>query len=210
MVRILIADGHEVVRTGLQDVLEAQRDWRVVAVASDGKEAIHKASETNPDVAVIDYALPLIDGIEVTRQIRSRLHKTEVLIFSLHSSEWLSQELLRVGARGHLLKSDPNHSLIAAIKTAASHKSSVTPIAPVQWLHSVTTRPHHDDVALTDRERQILQLIAEGYTAKTIAKLLNISFKTVEVHRFAVLRKLNLSKSTHLVRYAIRNNLVEA
>jgi len=210
MVRILIADGHEVVRTGLQDVLEAQRDWRVVAVASDGKEAIHKASETNPDVAVIDYALPLIDGIEVTRQIRSRLHKTEVLIFSLHSSEWLSQELLRVGARGYLLKSDPNHSLIAAIKTAASHKSSVTPIAPEQWLRSVTTRPHHDDLALTDRERQILQLIAEGYTAKTIAKLLNISFKTVEVHRFAVLRKLNLSKSTHLVRYAIRNNLVEA
>ena len=210
MVRILIADGHEVVRAGLQDVLEAQRDWRVVAVASDGQEAIHKASETNPDVAVIDYALPLIDGIEVTRQIRSRLHKTEVLIFSLHSSDWLTRELLRVGARGHLLKSDPNHSLIAAIKTVVSHKSSVMPIAPEQWLHFVTVRPHHDGLVLTDRERQILQLIAEGHTAKTIAKLLNISFKTVEVHRLAVSRKLNLSKSTHLVRYAIRNNLVEA
>lgn len=210
MVRILIADGHEVVRTGLQDVLEAQRDWRVVAVASDGKEAIEKAAETNPDVAVIDYALPLIDGIEVTRQIRSRLHKTEVLIFSLHRSEWLTREILRVGARGHLLKSDPNHSLIAAIKTVASHKSSATPKAPEQWLHSLTARPHHDGLALTDRERQILQLIAEGHTAKTIAKLLNISFKTVEVHRLAVLRKLNLSKSTHLVRYAIRNNLLEA
>lgn len=210
MLRILIADGHEVVRTGLQDVLEAQRNWCVIAVAADGKEAIHKAAETNPDVAVIDYALPLIDGVEVTRQIRSRLHKTEVLIFSLHSSEWLTRELLRAGARGHLLKSDANHSLIAAIRTVASHKSFFTPTAPEQWLHSVTTQSDYDETALTDRERQVIQLIAEGHTAKTIGKLLSISFRTVEVHRLAVLRKLNLSKSTHLVRYAIRNDLVKA
>src|SRR5262245_22430408 len=210
MVRILIADGHEVVRTGLQDVLEAQSNWCVVAVAADGKEAIHKASETHPDVAVIDYALPLIDGVEVTRQIRSRLHKTEVLIFSQHSSERLTKELLLAGASGYLLKSDANQSLIAAIKTVASHKSFFTPTAPERWLHSVTTQPDHDGSALTDRERQVIQLIAEGHTAKRIAKLLNISFRTVEVHRLAVLRKLNLSKSTHLVRYAIRNDLIEA
>jgi len=210
MVRILIADGHEVVRTGLKDVLEAQSNWCVVAVAADGKEAIHKASEANPDVAVIDFALPLIDGVEVARQIRARLHKTEVLIFSLHSSEWLTRELLRVGARGHLLKSDANQSLVAAIRTVASHKSFFTQTAPERWLHSVTTQSDYDGSALTDRERQVIQLIAEGHTAKTIGKLLNISFRTVEVHRLSVLRKLNLSKSTHLVRYAIRNALVEA
>jgi DNA-binding NarL/FixJ family response regulator len=210
MVRILIADGHEVVRTGLQDVWAAQSDWCVVAVAADGKEAIHKAAETNPDVAVIDYALPLIDGIEVTRQIRSRLSKTEVLIFSLHSSEWLTRELLRAGARGHLLKSDANQSLIAAIKIVASHESFFTPTAPERWLHAVGAEPDHGSSALTERERQVIQLIAEGHTAKRIAQLLNISFRTVQVHRLAALRKLNLSKSTHLVRYAIRNDLVEA
>jgi len=194
----------------LKDVLEAQSNWCVVAVAADGKEAIHKASEANPDVAVIDFALPLIDGVEVARQIRARLHKTEVLIFSLHSSEWLTRELLRVGARGHLLKSDANQSLVAAIRTVASHKSFFTQTAPERWLHSVTTQSDYDGSTLTDRERQVIQLIAEGHTAKTIGKLLNISFRTVEVHRLAVLRKLNLSKSTHLVRYAIRNALVEA
>jgi DNA-binding NarL/FixJ family response regulator len=194
----------------LKDVLEAQSNWCVVAVAADGKEAIHKASEANPDVAVIDFALPLIDGVEVARQIRARLRKTEVLIFSLHSSEWLTRELLRVGARGHLLKSDANQSLVAAIRTVASHKSFFTPTAPERWLHSVTTQSDYDASALTDRERQVIQLIAEGHTAKTIGKLLNISFRTVEVHRLSVLRKLNLSKSTHLVRYAIRNALVEA
>ena len=124
--RILIADDHEVVRSGLRKILEAQPNWEVVAEAADGKEAITKATETKPDVAVLDYSLPRINGMEATRQIRARLPKTEVLIFTMHDSEALIQELLKAGARGYLLKSDASRHLIAAIESLAVHKPFFT------------------------------------------------------------------------------------
>ena len=122
MTRILIADDHDVVRSGLRTILEAQPNWEVVAEAADGKEAILKAIETKPDVAVIDYSLPLINGIEVTRQLRARLSNTEVLIFTMHDNETVVEELLRAGARGYLLKSDAKSHLIGAIESLATHK----------------------------------------------------------------------------------------
>jgi DNA-binding NarL/FixJ family response regulator len=209
MIRILIADDHEVVRSGLRNILEAQSNWQVVAEASDGKEAIEKAAQTKPDVAVIDYSLPLINGIEATRQIRARLPKTEVLIFTMHDSETLIQELLKAGARGYLLKSDAKRYLIDAIESLAVHEPFFTAKVSETLLDSFLARPYREGSTLTNRERGVVQLIAEGYTNKQIANLLNISLKTVETHRAAIMRKLNLGSSAALVRYAIRNKIVE-
>ena len=126
MTRILIADDHDVVRSGLTTILEAHPNWEVVAEAADGKEAILKAIETKPDVAVLDYSLPLVNGIEATRQIRARLPKTEVLIFTMHDNETLIEELLKAGARGYLLKTDARRDLIAAIEVSQIHKPFFT------------------------------------------------------------------------------------
>ena len=209
MLRILIADAHEVVRTGLQRIVQSQAAWEVVAVASNGKEAVQQALLTKPDVAVIGYALPLLNGIEVTRQIRAGLPMTEVLIFTVHEDEAVISQLLKAGARGYLLKSDANSELIAAIEALATHQPFFTAKVSEALLRSFAERTHQQELPLSPRERQIVQLIAEGYSSKTIAKLLNISLKTVETHRAAVMRKLSLTSSAALVRYAIRNKIVE-
>jgi len=209
VLRILIADAHEVVRTGLQRIVQSQAAWEVVAVASNGKEAVQQALLTKPDVAVIGYALPLLNGIEVTRQIRAGLPMTEVLIFTVHEDEAVISQLLKAGARGYLLKSDANSELIAAIEALATHQPFFTAKVSEALLRSFAERTHQQELPLSPRERQIVQLIAEGYSSKTIAKLLNISLKTVETHRAAVMRKLSLTSSAALVRYAIRNKIVE-
>ena len=126
MIRIMIADDHDVVRSGLRQILEDQPNWEVVAEASDGKDAILKAIQAKPDVAVLDYSLPLVNGLEVTRQIRARLPRTEVLIFTMHDNETLIQELLKAGARGYLLKSDARRHLIGAIESLALHRPFFT------------------------------------------------------------------------------------
>jgi DNA-binding NarL/FixJ family response regulator len=211
MIRILIADDHDVVRSGLRQILEAQPNWEVVAEASDGKDAITKAIDAKPDVAVLDYSLPLVNGIEVTRQIRARLPRTEVLIFTMHDNETLIQELLKAGARGYLLKSDARRYLIGAIESLALHRPFFTAKVSEALLDSFLTKPNREgSSALTNRERSVVQLIAEGHTNKQVAHILNISLKTVETHRASVMRKLNLSSSAALVRYAIRNKIVEA
>ena len=208
--RILIADDHEVVRSGLRRILLSQPNWEVVAEAADGKDAISKATETKPDVAVLDYSLPRINGMEATRQIRTRLPKTEVLIFTMHDSEALIQELLKAGARGYLLKTDAMRYLIAAIESLALHRPFFTAKVSEQLLDTFLAQPERQVSALTNRERGVVQLIAEGHTNKQIAHILSISLKTVETHRSAIMRKLSLSSSAGLVRYAIRNRLVEA
>ena len=208
--RILIADDHEVVRSGLRRILLSQPNWEVVAEAADGKDAISKATETKPDIAILDYSLPRINGMEATRQIRARLPKTEVLIFTMHDSEALIQELLKAGARGYLLKSDATRHLIAAIESLALHRPFFTAKVSEQLLDSFLAQPEREVSALTNRERGVVQLIAEGHTNKQIAHILSISLKTVETHRSAIMRKLSLSSSAGLVRYAIRNRLVEA
>jgi DNA-binding NarL/FixJ family response regulator len=190
--RILIADDHDVVRDGLRRLLEAQPNCEVVAEAPDGKEAILKAVETNPDIAVVDYSLPLINGIEVTRQIRSRLPKTEVLIFTMHDNEALIEELLRAGAKGFVLKSEAKAELFAAIESLANHRLFFTSKVSEALLDLFKKPEHHKSLLLTRRERQIVQLIAEGHTNRRVAAILNISLKTVETHR-AVCRRLRRS-----------------
>jgi DNA-binding NarL/FixJ family response regulator len=208
--RILIADDHAVVRSGLRAILEAHPNWEVVAEASDGKEAISKAIEAEPDVAVIDYSLPIVNGIEVTRQIRARLPKTEVLIFTLHDNQTLIEDLLKAGARGYLLKSEAKANLIGAIEALAAHKPFFTANVSEALLRSYVEGSKRAVSALTDRERTIVQLVAEGHSSKEIAQLLGITRKTVETHRAAVMRKLSLSSLAALVRYAIRNKIAEA
>jgi DNA-binding NarL/FixJ family response regulator len=209
MIRILIADDHEVVRSGLRKILETQPDWEVVAEAADGKDAIKKALATKPDITVLDYFLPFVNGIEATRQIRARLPETEILVFTMHDSETLIQELLRAGARGYLLKSDAKRNLIAAVEALAAHKPFFTSKISEALLISFLARPTGEASTLTNRERGVVQLIAEGHTNRQVANILNISLKTVESHRAAIMRKLNLTSSASLVRYAIRNKLVE-
>ena len=210
MTRILIADDHEVVRSGLRRILESQPKWEVVGEALDGREAIANALELKPDIAVLDYALPSVNGIEVTRRIRARLSRTEVLIFTMHYNETLIRDLLAAGARGFLLKSDASRFLLAAIESLAQHKPFFTAKVSEALLDSFLKKPGQARFALTPRERGVVQLIAEGNSNKQIASVLNISIKTVEAHRSAVMRKLNLSSSASLVRYAIRNEIVEA
>ena len=168
-----------------------------------------KAIETVPHIAIVDYSLPILNGLEVTRQIRQRLPRTEVLIFTMHEDDALVTELLQAGVRGYLLKSDASRYLIAAIDSLAARKPFFTSSVSEALLQSFIARTGREVSALTPRERQIVQLIAEGYTNKVIAQLLNISHKTVETHRAAVMRKLNFASPAALVRYAIRNKLVE-
>ena len=210
MTRLLIADDHEVVRAGLRQILQSHPGWEIVSEAHDGKEAVLKAIETKPDVAIIDYSLPLMNGIEVTRQIRARLHGTEVLIFTMHDSDTLVEQLLNAGARGYLLKSDANKNLVEAVESLINHRPFFTSKVSAALLNSFLARPGRSELVLTNRERGVVQLIAEGYTNKQIGELLHISLKTVESHRAAAMRKLNLNSSAALVRYAIRNRIVEA
>jgi DNA-binding NarL/FixJ family response regulator len=209
MLRLLIADDHEVVRAGLRHILQARPEWEVVAEAADGKEAVRKAIETNPDVAIVDYSLPLMNGIEVTHQIRSRLEGTEVLIFTMHDTDIVIEQLLNAGACGYLLKSDANKSLIEAVESLANHEPFFTGKVAATLLSSFLALPKRSGTPLSGRERSVVQLIAEGYTNKEVGDLLHISLKTVESHRAAVMRKLNLSSSAALVRYAIRNRIIE-
>ena len=208
MTRILIADDHDVIRAGLRSLLQSR--WEIVGEASNGKEAIRKAIELKPDVAVLDYSMPMINGVEATRQIRLRVPTVEVLIFTMHESEGLMRELLEAGARGYLLKSDAKNYLIDAIESLAAHRPFFTAKVSDTLLEAYLARSSTTETVLTSRERGVVQLIAEGHSNKQIANVLSISFKTVESHRAAVMRKLNLSSAAAVVRYAVRNKIVEA
>lgn len=203
MIRILIADDHEIVRYGLRKILERQPGWEVVAEASNGKDAITKAVESKPDVAVLDYAMPVINGAEATRQIRARLPNTEVLIFSAFDDHDLIQESLRAGARSYLMKGDTENHLVSAIEFLAVRKPFFTGKVAETLLRAFMATPHgapqmllpgHNLPALaTQQAHSVLQLLAEGHTEKHIAKHLNINLRLVKA----------------LVSYATRNGLVE-
>lgn len=208
--RILIADDHDVVRSGVRAILEGQAGWEVVGEAEDGKAAIDQALATHPDVVVLDYTLPVLNGIEVTRQIRARLPGAEVLIFTMHDTATLVREVLEAGAKGFLLKSDAKKFLIAAVESLAAHKPFFTGKVSEALLASYLSSEKTSDSLLSAREKSVVQLIAEGHTNKKIAEVLSISLKTVETHRATAMRKLKVDTTAALIRYAIRNKLIEA
>jgi DNA-binding NarL/FixJ family response regulator len=210
MTRILIADDHDIVRSGVRAILEVQPGWEVIGEAGDGKVAIEQALATRPDVVVLDYALPLFNGIEATRQIRSRVPGAEVLIFTMHDTATLVREVLEVGARGFLLKSDAKRFLVAAVESLADHKPFFTSKVSEALLESFLSKGAGEEPILTPREQAVVQLIAEGHTNRKIADVLSISLKTVETHRAAAMRKLKVETTAALIRYAIRNKIVEA
>jgi DNA-binding NarL/FixJ family response regulator len=210
MTRILIADDHDVVRSGVRAILETQAGWEVVGEAADGKDAVDQALATRPDVVVLDYGLPVLNGIEATRQIRARVPGAEVLIFTMHDTATLVREVLEAGARGFLLKSDARRFLIAAVESLAAHKPFFTGKVSEALLETYLAKGAAPDSVLTAREKSVVQLIAEGQTNRKIADVLSISLKTVETHRASAMHKLNLDTTAALIRYAIRNKLVEA
>ena len=208
--RILVADDHDVVRAGVRSILEDREGWEVVAEAANGKEAIEKALATKPDVVVLDYSLPLMNGLEVTRQICDRLPGTEVLIFTIHDTDNLVLEVLGAGARGFLLKSDARKLLVEAVESLAVHRPYFTGKVSEALLRSfIATKGRKQDL-LSPHERTVVQLLAEGHSYREIAKLAGISEKTVESHRANAMRKANVSSTAALIRYAIRNNIAEA
>jgi DNA-binding NarL/FixJ family response regulator len=213
--RILVADDHHVVRTGLRALLESKSGWKVCAEAANGREAVEKASAQKPDVAVLDIGMPLLNGVETTRQIRKLSPETEVLILTMHDSDLLVQEVLEAGARGYILKDDADRNLLAAVDALRRHKPFLS--SRVSEVASKTVPPSSDGSArerssrsrLTPREREILQLLAEGKTNKEVAWFLSISVKTAETHRANIMLKLGFHSVTDLVRYAVRNKIIQ-
>jgi DNA-binding NarL/FixJ family response regulator len=211
LARILIADDHEIVRLGLRAILEARPGWKVVAEAADGKDAIAKALASKPDVVIMDYCLPIMNGVEATRQIRAHLPNTEIMIFTAHDSEALVGDLLQAGARAYLLKSEARRYLIGAVESLVNHKPFFTGRIS-EHLLDACLKAHRGkgEGALSPRERTVVQLIAEGHGNKAMAATLNLSVKTIESHRATAMRKLNVTSTAGIVRYAVRNKLVEA
>ena len=213
--RILVADDHHVVRTGLRALLESKSGWEVCAEAANGREAVEKAIALKPDVAVLDIGMPLLNGVEATRQIHKLSPKTEILILTMHDSDLLVQEVLEAGARGYILKDDADRNLLAAVDALRRHKpflsSRVSDVASKTGLPvgggQVRERSYRN--RLTPREREILQLLAEGKTNKEVAGLLGISVKTAETHRANIMLKLDFHSVTDLVRYAVRNKIIQ-
>ena len=209
LVRILLADDHELLRQGLRTLIEGQSDWQVCGEASTGREAVAKARELKPDIVVMDFTMPELNGMEATRQIRAALPRTEVLLLTMHESEELVREVLAAGARGYVLKSDAGRVLVDALKALADQKpyftSKISALVLEGYLNPIT----RENPALTPREREIVQLVAEGRSTKELADRLGISPKTAETHRTNIMRKLNVHSVSEVVRYAIRNKLVE-
>ena len=218
--RLLLADDHEIVRKGLRALLEAEPGWQVAAEAADGRDAVEKAQQIKPDIAILDISMPLLNGLEATRQIVKGISQTKVLVLTMHDSDPLIQQVLEAGARGYLLKSDAARDLVAAVDALRRNKTFFTPKVAQMVLEGYLGRPTKDNEAednnrknglrLTARQKQILQLLAEGKSSKEVAVTLNISVKTAETHRANIMRRLDCHSVTELVRYAIRNHIIEA
>jgi len=207
MLRILLADDHEIVRRGLKELLEEQAGWTVCAEAANGREAVELAVQSRPQVAILDFSMPELNGLEATRRIRQAVPSIEVLIFTMHESDEIMRDILAAGAKGYLLKSDARRLLIAAIESLAAHQPFFTGKVSEALLAGYLG--HNRESMLSPREKNVVQLIAEGKSNKHIAELLNLSLKTVETHRSSAIRKLHLDSTAALVRYAVRNKLVE-
>ena len=214
--RILVADDHDVVRRGIKSLIESRPGWHVCDEARSGREAVAKAEERKPDLVVLDIAMPELNGLEAARRIRKLSPNSEILILSVHYSDQLIKDILDVGVRGFVVKSDSDRDLIIALETLANHKpfftSMATEVMLTKFLRpaSIPAPGEMRTSRLTSREREIVQLLSEGRSSKEVASSLGISVKTAETHRANVMRKLDIHSVSELVRYAVRNQIVEA
>jgi DNA-binding NarL/FixJ family response regulator len=210
--RILVADDHEIVRRGLRALLANRPEWQICDEATEGREAVEKARQSQPDVVILDIGMPGLNGLEAARQIRKVSPRSEVLILTMHESEQVVQEVLAAGARGYVLKSDAGRDLVAALEALSRHKTFFTPSVTEMVLKTYLGGGGEGEVAessaLTPREREVIQLLAEGKGNKEVADILGISVRTAETHRTNIMRKLDCHSLSDLVRYAIRNNII--
>jgi DNA-binding NarL/FixJ family response regulator len=208
-IRILLADDHAVVRQGFKMILAAQPDMEIVGEAANGREAVELAQQLSPDVVVMDVSMPELNGIEATRRLASLVSRARVVALSMHKDSVYVREILRAGARGYLLKDSGAADLVAAIRAVASGESYLSPAvsnAVLDDYRRIATNPID---LLTSREREVLQLLAEGKTNKEIANVLNLSVYTVDAHRGRIMEKLNLHSINEMVRFAVRNGLID-
>jgi DNA-binding NarL/FixJ family response regulator len=211
--RIVLADDHTLVRQGLSKILEEQPEWSVVAQASDGREAVKQTLQLKPDVAIFDIGMPLLNGIEATRQLTRRLADLHILILSMHAEEAYITQALQAGAQGYLLKDSADTELIKAVTAVSAGKSFFSPAVARVMLDDYVRHLAGKGIvdryeALSEREREIFQLIAEGHSNKEIAELLSVSPATVETHRAHILQKLNVHNTAELVLYAVRRGVI--
>ena len=210
---ILLGDDHTLVRQGLRKILEDQPEWKVVAEAGNGRDAVQHAVTLKPDVAVLDIGMPLLNGIEATRQIVRRAPSVSVLILSMHSEEAYITQALQAGARGYLLKDSADTDLVKAVSATAEGKSFFSPAVARLMLDDYVQRLAEKGIedryeTLSEREREVFQLVAEGYSTKEVADLLHISPATVETHRAHIMEKLDLHSTAELVLSAVRRGVI--
>ena len=208
-IRILLADDHAVVRQGFKMILNAQADMEIVGEAGNGRQAVELAEQLRPDVVVMDVAMPELNGIEATRRLASSVPHARVVALSMHKDSVYVREILRAGARGYLLKDSGAADLVAAIRAVASGESYLSPAVSNAVLDDYRRHVTNPIDLLTSREREVLQLLAEGKSNKEIAGVLNLSVYTVDAHRGRIMEKLNLHSISELVRFAVRNGLIE-
>src|SRR3984885_6578995 len=214
--KLLVADDHEIVRKGFRAILEAQQDCEVVGEAGDGRRAVEMTKELRPDIVVLDISMPLLNGLEAARQIMKSRPQTKVLILTMHESDALIREVLDTGARGYILKTDAGRDLVSAVDALRRNKTFFTSRVSQMILDGFLkgdTRPQDRAPAgarLTPRQREIVQLLAEGKSSKEVAVALNLSVKTAETHRANIMRKLDCHSVSEVVRYAIRNKIIDA
>lgn len=212
-IRIVLGDDHTLVRQGLRKILEEQPEWTVVAEASDGREAVHQTLALQPDVVVLDIGMPLLNGIEATRQIARRFANVHILILSMHSEEAYITQAMKAGARGYLLKDSADTELIQAVAAVAAGKSFFSPAVAKVMLDDYVRHLEEKGIvdrfeSLSEREREIFQLVAEAHSNKEIADLLSLSPATVETHRAHILQKLDVHNIAELVLYAVRRGII--
>lgn len=211
--RILIADDHELVREGLRRLLGSRPDWEVCGEAANGRQAVELTRQLRPDLVILDFAMPELNGLEAARQIRQAWPRIEVLLLSMHETDQLVRDVLAAGVRGFIFKSDTGRLLVQAVEALLQHRPFFTGKVAEQMLEGFlqpaqTVPAASASELLTPRERQIVQLVAEGKSSKEVAAALGISVRTAETHRTNILRKLHLHSTAELVRYAIRNQII--